>query len=212
MFDEVIGRHQADWPPRTVQTGACLYTNDRDLSAEQQARLEKFLNLDHPPVIVTLGSSAVHCPGDFFSDCSKILESLNLRGLFISGKNEVGCGTTDERRFMQIDYAPYSQVFGAAKAVVSHGGIGTLSQVLRAGKPMLVVPFAHDQPDNADRIQKLGMGLALPIEKFTVSRAGRFLKRLISEHQFAECATNLMPHLVADGAARAANAVVSLTI
>ena len=30
-------------------------------------------------------------------------------------------------------------------------------QALRAGRPMLVVPFAHDQPDNAARVRRLGV-------------------------------------------------------
>jgi UDP:flavonoid glycosyltransferase YjiC (YdhE family) len=30
---------------------------------------------------------------------------------------------------------------------VHQGGIGTTAQALRAGRPMLIVPFSHDQPD-----------------------------------------------------------------
>ena len=55
-----------------------------------------------------------------------------------------------------FDYAPYSKVFPHAACVVHQGGVGTTSQVLRAGVPHLFMPFSHDQPDNAARLVKPG--------------------------------------------------------
>ena len=56
-----------------------------------------------------------------------------------------------------IDRAPHQLLFPRAAAVVHPGGAGTLAQALRAGRPMLVVPHAHDQPDNAARATRLGV-------------------------------------------------------
>jgi rhamnosyltransferase subunit B len=42
--------------------------------------------------------------------------------------------------------------------LVHHGGIGTTAQALRAGRPQLVIPMAHDQFDNAARVKRLGVG------------------------------------------------------
>ena len=41
--------------------------------------------------------------------------------------------------------------------MVHHGGIGTTAQALAAGVPQLIMPLAHDQPDNAARVQRLGV-------------------------------------------------------
>jgi rhamnosyltransferase subunit B len=49
-------------------------------------------------------------------------------------------------------------VLPRAAVLVHHGGIGTAAQALAAGIPQLVVPSAHDQPDNAVRIRRLGVG------------------------------------------------------
>jgi spore coat polysaccharide biosynthesis predicted glycosyltransferase SpsG len=46
-----------------------------------------------------------------------------------------------------------------ASVVVHQGGIGTTAEALRSGRPMLVVPFAHDQYDNAERVRRLGVPL-----------------------------------------------------
>ncbi len=44
-------------------------------------------------------------------------------------------------------------------ALVHHGGIGTTAQAMRAGVPQLITPFAHDQFDNAARVERLGSHL-----------------------------------------------------
>jgi UDP:flavonoid glycosyltransferase YjiC (YdhE family) len=71
------------------------------------------------------------------------------------------------------DYAPYSAVFPRALATVHQGGVGTTAQALRSGHPTVIVPFSHDQPDNAARCVRLGVGR-------TVSRA-KYSARTIAE-------------------------------
>jgi len=46
-----------------------------------------------------------------------------------------------------------------AGALIHHGGVGTLARALAAGVPQLVIPFAHDQHDNARRVDWLGCGM-----------------------------------------------------
>jgi UDP:flavonoid glycosyltransferase YjiC (YdhE family) len=41
---------------------------------------------------------------------------------------------------------------------VHHGGIGTTAAGLAAGVPQLITPLSHDQPDQATRIKRLGVG------------------------------------------------------
>ncbi len=59
------------------------------------------------------------------------------------------------------EYAPYSMLFSRSAAIFHQGGVGTTAQAMRAGKPMVIVPFSHDQPDHAYRIERLGMGFGL---------------------------------------------------
>ena len=58
---------------------------------------------------------------------------------------------------MHVPYAPFSALMPRLRALVHHGGIGTSAQALAAGIPQLVVPFAHDQFDNAARLRRLGV-------------------------------------------------------
>jgi len=65
-----------------------------------------------------------------------------------------------------FEYAPYSEVLPRACAIVHQGGVGTAGQGLRSGKPVLILPHAHDQFDNAARVARLGCGRVLPRPRF----------------------------------------------
>jgi MGT family glycosyltransferase len=57
-------------------------------------------------------------------------------------------------------WVPQASVMPHARAMVSHGGSGTLRAGLAAGIPQVVLPLFADQPDNADRVDALGAGIA----------------------------------------------------
>jgi UDP:flavonoid glycosyltransferase YjiC (YdhE family) len=75
-------------------------------------------------------------------------------------------------------YLPFSDVLPRCAAIVHHGGIGTTSQAFAAGIPQLIMPLAHDQPDNAQRVRKLGVGTFLWPDAFTAGNIARELERL----------------------------------
>ena len=77
-----------------------------------------------------------------------------------------------------VDYAPYSQVFPAAACVVHQGGAGTTGQVLRAGVPHLIMPFSHDQPDNAARCRRLGVAEVIARDDYVADSAAEMLGRI----------------------------------
>jgi UDP:flavonoid glycosyltransferase YjiC (YdhE family) len=49
-------------------------------------------------------------------------------------------------------------------AVISHGGLSTITAALAAGVPLVCIPQGRDQPDNAARVVASGAGLAVAID------------------------------------------------
>jgi UDP:flavonoid glycosyltransferase YjiC (YdhE family) len=84
-----------------------------------------------------------------------------------------------------FDYAPFSELFPRAAAIVHPGGIGTTGLAMQSGRPMLVVPFAHDQPDNAARVTRLGIARTLPRHRYSASRVEAELRRLLDDPEYA---------------------------
>lgn len=54
-----------------------------------------------------------------------------------------------------------------------------MAQALAAGVPQLVMPMSQDQPDNAARISRLGVGKVLLPEKFTPQNISAALQDLL---------------------------------
>ena len=84
------------------------------------------------------------------------------------------------------DYAPYSALFSRAALVVHQGGVGTTAQCLRAGKPMLIMPYSHDQPDNARRMRRLKVAKVIQRGSYTPAKVARKLKAMLTDSALAE--------------------------
>ena len=165
MFSKVLGKPQPDWHISTLQTGFCFYDGQSDLG-KMPTDLSEFLENGEPPIVFTLGSAAVMDARDFFEVSAKAARILNKRAVLLYGVfNELPKGV--DENIVGFDYAPYSQVFPKAACVVHQGGVGTTAQVLRAGVPHLIMPFSHDQPDNAARCARIGVARTISREKYT---------------------------------------------
>ena len=69
---------------------------------------------------------------------------------------------------------------------------------------MLIVPYGWDQPDNAARVERLGVGLHLPRLQYSVESATDCLKQLLEDSRFALRASEVGAHVAAERALRAA--------
>ena len=65
-------------------------------------------------------------------------------------------------------------------------GIGTTAQALRAGKPMLIVPFSHDQPDNGARMVRLGVAKVIGRRQYSAATAAEALRGLLDDPAYRE--------------------------
>ena len=63
---ESVRQRQPDWPPQTEITGFCFYDGNHDSPIPPRAI--SFLDNGPPPIVFTLGSSAVWVARDFFRE------------------------------------------------------------------------------------------------------------------------------------------------
>ncbi|MDE3149112.1 MAG: glycosyltransferase, partial [Acidobacteriota bacterium] len=94
-------------------------------------------------------------------------------------------------------------------AMVAHqGGVGTVAQCLRAGKPMLIMPYSHDQPDNARRMKRLKVAQVIQRADYLPERVALKLKAMLAEPLFARRARSVAEQLGReDGVRTACNAL-----
>jgi UDP:flavonoid glycosyltransferase YjiC (YdhE family) len=105
---------------------------------------------------------------------------------------------------MACDYAPFSELFPRAAVIVHAGGVGTTGLAMRSGRPMIVVPYAHDQFDNAARVTRLGLARTIPRQRYTPTRVAAELRRLLHNPMHAERTLGIGERLRQEDGVRAA--------
>ena len=211
LFSKVLGREQKDWPRNTLITGFCYYDSDAG-NAALAPHIETFLASGPPPVVFTLGSAAVLAAGRFYEFSAKAAVRLGVRAVLLIGsdpRNKPRQALPES--ICVAEYAPYSKLFSRASLVVHQGGVGTTAQCLRAGKPMLIQPYSHDQPDNGRRMMRLRVAQVIQRGNYTPLRVGRKLKAMLAAPLFARRAEQVAQRLEQeDGVCAACDALVEL--
>jgi UDP:flavonoid glycosyltransferase YjiC (YdhE family) len=184
MFSHVLGVPQKDWPEHTLITGFCFYDADAGNAALPE-KLEKFLAAGDAPVVFTLGSAAVLAAGDFYENSAKAAKKLGVRAVLLIGSDERNRPKGELPDSICVaDYAPYSKLFGRVSLAVHQGGVGTTAQCLRAGRPMLIMPYSHDQPDNARRMRRMGVARVIQRSSYKPWRVARMVRAMLAEPEF----------------------------
>jgi rhamnosyltransferase subunit B len=178
LFPRVLGEPQSDWPPQARVTGFPFY---RPPYQSLDPALRQFLENGEPPLVFTLGTTAINDPGSFFEESRTVVRRLRQRAVFFvgDGRKEIRGDVSGD--VIAVSYAPHDLVFPLARAIVHQGGIGTLSEALLAGKPMLIMPYGHDQADNAWRASRLGVARVVSRGRYRADVVGRELARLLDE-------------------------------
>jgi rhamnosyltransferase subunit B len=181
LFSHVLGAEQKDWPQNTLITGFCFYDADAGNSA-LPAQLQQFLAAGEPPVVFTLGSAAVLAAGQFYELSASAAIKLGIRAVLLIGNDPRNRPQQPLPESICVaEYAPYSGLFPRAKMVVHQGGVGTTAQCLRAGRPMLIMPYSHDQPDNARRMQRLGVARVIQRAAYKPWRVARRVRAMLAD-------------------------------
>jgi rhamnosyltransferase subunit B len=189
LFSRVLGEPQPDWAANTLVTGFPFYDES---GSSLTPELAQFLAEGEPPIVFTLGSSAVWDASSFYMESIAAAQRLGRRAVLLVGNDPLNHPPEAlPKNVIAVAYAPFAQIFPRASVIVHQGGIGTTGQALRAGKPMLVMPFGGDQYDNGARIERLGVGSTIMRKQYTAERAAVELKKLFDNSSYRERAADL---------------------
>jgi rhamnosyltransferase subunit B len=187
LFPEWFAATQPDWPQPLCRAGFPLFDPDPDAALSPE--LERFLEAEQgsTPLVFTPGTGNTQARA-YFGHARAAVERLGLRAIFLTPHREQLPPALSSDRPPAIlwqDYVPLRRLLPHVALLVHHGGIGTTAEALRAGTPQLVVPLAHDQFDNAARIEALGVGAGLPASRLGTARLARLLHRLLGDAALA---------------------------
>jgi rhamnosyltransferase subunit B len=180
LYSRLLGEVQPDYPQPTSIVGFACFDSENGLPVTLDPALEAFLEAGSAPLVFTLGSLIINSPGEFYRESLKVSRNVKRRAVLLVGEGSVG----HSARLASADvfvcaYAPHSLLFPRAAAVIHQGGIGTLAQALRSGRPQLIVPFFADQLDNAARAARLGVARISSPRRYARASTSLDLERLL---------------------------------
>jgi UDP:flavonoid glycosyltransferase YjiC (YdhE family) len=145
----------AEWNGQRPFVGALTM----ELPTDADDEVASWIAAGTPPIYFGFGSTPVQSPADTVAMIAAACTELGERALIYSG-------VRDSNRISHSDHVKlvglvnYAVIFPICRAVVHHGGAGTMAAGLRAGIPMLVLWEMADQPMWAAQATRLKVGCA----------------------------------------------------
>ncbi len=196
----------ADYPPDTHYTGFWLDRSGTALDPSLQA----FIDAGPPPLLITFGSMPFDSRLDFSEVLQRIVRECGTRIVVIRGWGLKHLPALDNHPDIHFaDGAAYDQLMPKVRAVVHHGGIGTLASCLTAGKPSWICPVLYplgDQHFWAMQAVRKGVGLPpVPLKKLDANTMISGINQLLQNKALYDSAETMQALLATeDGLANAA--------
>jgi rhamnosyltransferase subunit B len=144
---------QSDWPNNAVTVGFIEYEGLPPVNSNEKPLVQD--DISSKVLVFTAGTGMLQA-ADFYGAAAAACNLLNRPGILLTQyKEQIPNKLPPLVR--HIDYAPLNELLSKSAAVIHHGGIGTSATGLRAGVPQVIVPMAHDQFENAQRLTSLGV-------------------------------------------------------
>jgi rhamnosyltransferase subunit B len=177
LFPAWFAPPQPDWPRPMLEAGFALY--DPNPAAALSGALQAFLQVGPAPLVFTHGTGNRQASA-YFAAARDATLALGQRAIFLTP--HAGQVPDDlPPGILWQDYVPLRALLPHAAALMHHGGIGTTAEALRAGTPQLIIPMAHDQFDNAERVKAMGVGARLDAKRVNASRLAAALAALLAD-------------------------------
>jgi UDP:flavonoid glycosyltransferase YjiC (YdhE family) len=146
---------------------------------------------DRPLIYLTLGTVFNH-RADIFSAFIEGLRDDPVELVVTVGRNQDPTQFGPQPENVHIErYIPQTLLFPRCSVVVTHGGSGTIMAALSQGLPMVVVPIAADQPENAERCEALGVAQTVGAIGLSAETARKVTREVLNEPSYRHRARDL---------------------
>lgn len=133
-----------DYPPNSHFTGFWTSPSSTELDKE----ITDFINQGNPPLLITFGSMTFEIKMNLPKAINRLSNDLDIRIIVVKGWGFNNTQILEENPNIKvIKSAPYDKLFTHVKAVIHHGGIGTISACLIAAKPFFTCPVLYPLGD-----------------------------------------------------------------
>lgn len=111
-------------------------------------------------------------------------------------------------RPLVVSYAPQLQLLAKARLTITHAGLNTVLDSLSQGVPLLAVPITYEQPAIARRVERLGAGQTLRMDRLEPKSMSRVIQALLDDPLSLAIAQKTKESISASGQVRRAAEII----
>jgi zeaxanthin glucosyltransferase len=156
-------------------------------------------------VLVTVGTASEHMASDFYARTALGLGPMadRLQAVLVAS---AGLVPDPPRRALTAPLVPMLDLLPRLDAVICHGGMGTVTEALAHGVPLVLAPMRHDQPVVARQVAEAGAGIEVSFASAAPADIADAVRAVLEEPGYRASARAIGDSFAAAGGARAAAA------
>jgi zeaxanthin glucosyltransferase len=156
-------------------------------------------------VLVTVGTASEHMASDFYARTVLALDPMadRLQPVLVAS---AGLLAEPPRHAVTAARVPMLELLPRLDAVICHGGMGTVTEALAYGVPLVLAPMRHDQPVVARQVADAGAGVEVSFESAAPADIAAAVRAVLQEPGYRASARRIGDSFAAAGGARAAAA------
>jgi MGT family glycosyltransferase len=156
-------------------------------------------------VLISVGTLATGLAGDFYQRAAAAVAPLSAAvQAIIVGPPELV--PDPPGNVLVVPSVPMLALLPRLDAVISHGGMNTVSEALAHGLPLVVAPIRHDQPVVASQVARAGAGIRVPFSRVRPAQLREALVTILDDPSYRHAAGRIRDSFAAAGGAPAAAA------
>lgn len=145
----------------------------------------KFLSDENKVLLITFGSMPYKSKISINDFIQAIIKNFNLKILIVRGWGLKNTEILQDKRVLAIDSAPFQSLFKKVDYIMHHGGAGTCTAALMAGKPQFICPVLYpfgDQYFWGSILEKKAVAVKpIPLKKLNIKKLIESIKKLCDE-------------------------------
>ena len=177
--------------PRAFQPGGETFDEDYlFVGPSLQPHRDESLNFPfeqlgtHPLLYISLGT-VFNNQIDFYRTCFTAFGDTAWQVVFSVGPyTDRAALPAMAGNFIVAPRVPQLEVLSRANLFISHGGMNSVMESLYYGVPLVVIPQISEQAVTAQRVQELGLGIALDRETVTAERLREAVAQIAHDPSF----------------------------
>lgn len=156
-------------------------------------------------VLITVGTLATDLAGDFYQRAAAAVAPLRatVQAIIVGPPDLLPDAPGN---VLVVPSVPMLALLPRLDAVISHGGMNTVSEALAHGVPLVLAPIRHDQPVVASQVVRAGAGIRVPFYRVRPSQLREAAVSILNDPSYRRAAKRIGESFAAAGGAPAAAA------